>query len=221
VFGSLCRFDSSTYPTAILSLNFGQVRTFRAKNHNRTNRSIANEDEKIDILRNAVNNIPLHLSISGEDNLTCIGIAAQKREYQFAQELGLCLEKQYGRLLEHTKQQAALELQRIIVEKDSHIKELQERKKIFGIWQIDLLEQKCARISAENEKLKIEHKEEIEKYKVEVDNLKKEAAGNEALENGEIQRKLEKAVEQIAVERKIIERYSGSPLLCRPLLCRF
>ena len=93
--------------------------------------------------------------------------------------------------------QALLKLQRIIEEKDSHIKELQERKKIFGIWQIDLLEQKCARISAENEKLKIEHKEEIEKYKVEVDNLKKEAAGNEALENGEIQRRLEIAVERI------------------------
>jgi len=37
----------------------------------------------------------------------------------------------------------------------------------------------------------------IERYKIEVDQLKKEAAGNVALENGEFQRKLEIAVERI------------------------
>jgi hypothetical protein len=144
------------------------------------------------------------LVFSGEDNLTCLGIAAQKRECRFAQELGYVL-------------QASLELKRILLEKELHINELQERLKKektpqnnftkYQNFKILEIEVKCARLSEDNEKLKVEHKKEIEKHKIEVDHLKKEADGNVALENREIQRKLEIAVEQIAVERKIIERY--------------
>ena len=107
-----------------------------------------------------------------------------------------------------------LKLRRIIEEKDSHIKELQERLKkeetpqdnfaVYQNFKLLEMEDNWVRLTAEikrrleiEHKLKIEHKKEIEKYKIEVDHLKKEAAGNVALENGEIQRKLEIAVERI------------------------
>jgi hypothetical protein len=82
------------------------------------------------------------------------------------------------------------EQQRIIVEKDSHIKQLEERLKK------ETTPRNSFRLLAENEKLKGEHKEEIKKYKIQFDQLKKEAAGNVSL-NGEIQRRLEIAVERI------------------------
>jgi hypothetical protein len=133
------------------------------------------------------------LEFSGQDNLTCLGIAAQNREYRFAQELGLLVEKQFARLLRHISkqtQQELLGLRRIIVEKESHISSLlqgrltpqkQEKFVMYQNWKLKEMEDKCARLSAENENLKVEHKEEIEKYKIEVDHLKKEAAGNLAL----------------------------------------
>jgi len=50
------------------------------------------------ILQNAMRNlIPLNMTFYGENNLACIGIAAQKREYRFAQNIGLAIKKQMER----------------------------------------------------------------------------------------------------------------------------
>jgi hypothetical protein len=121
------------------------------------------------------------LSFSDQDNLTCLEVAAQKKEYRFARALGLLVDRYIATLQRKSHeavQQFFDEQRRIIVEKDSHIKQLEERLKKGTTQRINFL------LLAENEKLKVEHKEEIKKYKIQVDQLKKEAAGKVALENG-------------------------------------
>ncbi|CBY39268.1 unnamed protein product [Oikopleura dioica] len=179
-------------------------------------RSILTEDAKYVFLKNLVDNsIPFDTSFSGQDNLTCIGIAAQRGEYYFAQNLGLFMDT-----IIHS-QKATFEntvhnLVRQIVEKDNHIKLLEERQKAAptsdesNIYQFQMesvnksklyVAEKCknARLSSEMDKMKVDHKVEIEKYEAEIEKLKKEAAGNFMLEDEELKRKLDIAVERIGI----------------------
>ncbi|CBY08655.1 unnamed protein product [Oikopleura dioica] len=179
-------------------------------------RSNSTEDAKYVFLKNLVDNsIPFDTSFSGQDNLTCIGIAAQRGEYYFAQNLGLFMDT-----IIHS-QKATFEntvhnLVRQIVEKDNQIKLLEERQKAAptsdesNIYQFQMesvnksklyVAEKCknARLSSEIDKMKVDHKKEIEKYQNEIEKLKKEAAGNVMLEDEELKRKLDMAVERIGI----------------------
>ncbi|CBY08653.1 unnamed protein product [Oikopleura dioica] len=119
-------------------------------------RSNLTEDAKICFLKNVLDNsIPCdmsHMTFTGEDNLSCIGIAAQTREYRFAQSMVYVAEQGEN-----------------------------------------------ARRSSEIDKMKVDHKEEIEKYQTEIEKLKKEATGNVMMEDEEIKRKLDIAVERIGI----------------------
>jgi len=92
------------------------------------------------------------MTFTGEDNLSCIGIAAQTREYRFAQSMVYVAEQGEN-----------------------------------------------ARRSSEIDKMKVDHKEEIEIYQTENEKLKKEATGNVMMEDEEIKRKLDIAVERIGI----------------------
>jgi len=128
------------------------------------------------------------MTFSGPDNLSCIGIAAQRREYRFAQSMADCQHDLYRTVLEG--------LCGKIVERDKHIELLEERQKTEPT-----PDEKCknARLSSEMDKMKVDHKVEIQKYQTEVEKLKKEAAGNVMLEDEELKRKLDMAVERIGI----------------------
>ena len=66
----------------------------------------------------------------------------------FAQDLGILVERKFRRYMQNSR---------------SQIEEIVQSE----------MEDEFACLSAENEKLKIEHKEEIKKYKIQVDQLKK------------------------------------------------
>jgi len=144
------------------------------------------------------------MTFSGQDNLTCIGIAAQRREYQFAQNMGLLINT------------IADDLKRRVLEKNNHIELLEERQKAAPtsdeskIYQFQMesvnksklyVAEKCknARLSSEIDKMKVDHKVEIEKYQAEIEKLKKEAPGKVMLQDEEIKRKLDIAVERIGI----------------------
>jgi hypothetical protein len=105
-----------------------------------------------------------------QDNLNCVGIAAKRREYRFAQRVNVLLEKNYIKQQTDIEdaQKCLGELSSIIEEKNAKIKQLVEMQFIANV-----------------------------EYKIEVEKLKEESSRNVTLENGEIEKKLEIAVGRI------------------------
>jgi hypothetical protein len=90
-------------------------------------RSNASECYKIRILESALfNMLPLIMGFTGEDKMTCIGIAAQRREYRFAQTIGYAIKTQMDRLF-GGEQEVMRSFLDDIKFKDKQIRDLQER----------------------------------------------------------------------------------------------
>jgi hypothetical protein len=90
-------------------------------------RSNASECYKIRILENALfNALPLIFQFVAEDKFTCLGIAAQKREYRFAQAIGYAIKAQMDRFFggEQEVMKSFLEDAKV---KDEKIRDLEER----------------------------------------------------------------------------------------------
>ncbi|CBY37341.1 unnamed protein product [Oikopleura dioica] len=90
-------------------------------------RSKATEKEKIRILTSALQNkLVLAMNFTDQENMTCIGIAAQRREYRFAQAVGIAIKEQddrhYG-----PEQEIVKEFIRMMNDKDAKIRGLQDR----------------------------------------------------------------------------------------------
>ena len=103
------------------------MRTQQVKKIHCIKRSNASECYKIRILESALfNELPLMFQFTGEDEFTCIGIAAQRREYRFAQAIGYGIKAQMDRFFGGEQKLMKGFLDDIKV-KDDKIRDLEER----------------------------------------------------------------------------------------------